>query len=74
MMLRIKRMADPWVDAIRSLAAKQNLAKRQRKKVGSRCIFVFKSSNKIIYFKYKRRMCGRNTVFHGRSMNVLHSF
>lgn len=34
MMLRIKRMAEPWVGAIRSLAAKQNLAKRRRKKVG----------------------------------------
>lgn len=33
MMLRIKRMAEPWVGAIRSLAAKQNLAKRRRKKV-----------------------------------------
>ncbi|KAF0046204.1 hypothetical protein F2P81_002733 [Scophthalmus maximus] len=33
MMLRIKRMAEPWVSAIRSLAAKQNLAKRRRKKV-----------------------------------------
>uniref|UniRef100_A0A667X3W9 alpha-1,6-mannosyl-glycoprotein 6-beta-N-acetylglucosaminyltransferase n=1 Tax=Myripristis murdjan TaxID=586833 RepID=A0A667X3W9_9TELE len=33
MMLRIKRMAEPWVSAIRSLAAKQNLAKRQRKKI-----------------------------------------
>lgn len=34
MMLRIKRMAEPWVSAIRSLAAKQNLGKRRRKKVG----------------------------------------
>lgn len=34
MMLRIKRMAEPWVSAIRSLAAKQNLARRRRKKVG----------------------------------------
>ena len=34
MMLRIKRMAEPWVSAIRSLAGKQNLAKRKRKKVG----------------------------------------
>ncbi|XP_061653448.1 alpha-1,6-mannosylglycoprotein 6-beta-N-acetylglucosaminyltransferase A isoform X2 [Phyllopteryx taeniolatus] len=33
MMLRIKRMAEPWVSAIRSLAAKQNLTKRRRKKV-----------------------------------------
>uniref|UniRef100_A0A3Q1BDI9 alpha-1,6-mannosyl-glycoprotein 6-beta-N-acetylglucosaminyltransferase n=1 Tax=Amphiprion ocellaris TaxID=80972 RepID=A0A3Q1BDI9_AMPOC len=33
MMLRIKRMAEPWVSAIRSLAAKQNLAKRRRKKI-----------------------------------------
>lgn len=33
MMLRIKRMAEPWVGAIRSLAAKQNLATRRRKKV-----------------------------------------
>lgn len=32
MMLRIKRMEDPWINAIRALAAKQNLAKR--KKVG----------------------------------------
>lgn len=34
MMLRIRRMAEPWVGAIRSLAAKQNLARRRRKKVG----------------------------------------
>lgn len=34
MMLRIKRMAEPWVSAIRSLAAKQNLGKRRKKKVG----------------------------------------
>ncbi|XP_067117067.1 alpha-1,6-mannosylglycoprotein 6-beta-N-acetylglucosaminyltransferase A [Osmerus mordax] len=33
MMLRIKRMAEPWVSAIRSLAGKQNLAKRKRKKI-----------------------------------------
>uniref|UniRef100_A0A672FEQ5 alpha-1,6-mannosyl-glycoprotein 6-beta-N-acetylglucosaminyltransferase n=1 Tax=Salarias fasciatus TaxID=181472 RepID=A0A672FEQ5_SALFA len=33
MMLRIKRMAEPWVSAIRSLAAKQNLARRRRKKI-----------------------------------------
>uniref|UniRef100_A0A3Q3B1E3 alpha-1,6-mannosyl-glycoprotein 6-beta-N-acetylglucosaminyltransferase n=1 Tax=Kryptolebias marmoratus TaxID=37003 RepID=A0A3Q3B1E3_KRYMA len=33
MMLRIKRMAEPWVGAIRSLAAKQNLTKRRRKKI-----------------------------------------
>lgn len=33
MMLRIKRMAEPWVGAIRSLAAKQNLGTRRRKKV-----------------------------------------
>uniref|UniRef100_A0A3Q3J8U0 alpha-1,6-mannosyl-glycoprotein 6-beta-N-acetylglucosaminyltransferase n=1 Tax=Monopterus albus TaxID=43700 RepID=A0A3Q3J8U0_MONAL len=33
MMLRIKRMAEPWVSAIRSLAAKQNLTKRRRKKI-----------------------------------------
>ncbi|KAK1876816.1 Alpha-16-mannosylglycoprotein 6-beta-N-acetylglucosaminyltransferase A [Dissostichus eleginoides] len=32
MMLRIKRMADPWVSAIRSLASKQNLVPRRRKK------------------------------------------
>jgi len=35
MMLRIKRMAEPWVDAVRSLASKQNLGRRRRKKVGS---------------------------------------
>lgn len=35
MMLRIKRMAEPWVGAVRSLAAKQNLASRRRKKVGT---------------------------------------
>lgn len=35
MMLRIKRMAEPWVGAIRSLAAKQNLSRRRRKKVSS---------------------------------------
>lgn len=34
MMLRIKRMAEPWVSAIRSLAGKQNLARGRRKKVG----------------------------------------
>ncbi|XP_031708201.1 alpha-1,6-mannosylglycoprotein 6-beta-N-acetylglucosaminyltransferase A [Anarrhichthys ocellatus] len=33
MMLRIKRMAEPWVSAIRSLASKQNLARRRRKKI-----------------------------------------
>lgn len=33
MMLRIKRMAEPWVGAIRSLASKQNLGTRRRKKV-----------------------------------------
>ncbi|XP_064827067.1 alpha-1,6-mannosylglycoprotein 6-beta-N-acetylglucosaminyltransferase A-like isoform X1 [Oncorhynchus masou masou] len=33
MMLRIKRMEDPWINAIRALAAKQNLAKRKRKKI-----------------------------------------
>lgn len=35
MMLRIKRMAEPWVSAIRSLAGKQNLGRRRRKKVGA---------------------------------------
>ncbi|CAF96440.1 unnamed protein product, partial [Tetraodon nigroviridis] len=33
MMLRIKRMAEPWVSAIRSLAVKQNLTRRRRKKI-----------------------------------------
>ncbi|XP_077583132.1 alpha-1,6-mannosylglycoprotein 6-beta-N-acetylglucosaminyltransferase A isoform X2 [Stigmatopora nigra] len=33
MMLRIKRMAELWVRAIRSLAAKQNLTKRRKKTV-----------------------------------------
>ncbi|KAJ8388363.1 hypothetical protein AAFF_G00133890 [Aldrovandia affinis] len=33
MMLRIKRMAEPWVSAVRSLADKQDLAKRKRKKI-----------------------------------------
>ncbi|XP_023677419.1 alpha-1,6-mannosylglycoprotein 6-beta-N-acetylglucosaminyltransferase A [Paramormyrops kingsleyae] len=33
MMLRIQRMAEPWVSAIRSLARKQNLTKRKRKKI-----------------------------------------
>ncbi|XP_066467981.1 alpha-1,6-mannosylglycoprotein 6-beta-N-acetylglucosaminyltransferase A [Tiliqua scincoides] len=33
MMLRIKRMADTWIEAIKSLAEKQNLEKRKRKKV-----------------------------------------
>ncbi|KAJ8351610.1 hypothetical protein SKAU_G00230860 [Synaphobranchus kaupii] len=33
MMLRIKRMAEPWLSAIRSLAEKQDLAKRKRKKI-----------------------------------------
>nr|XP_006636301.1 PREDICTED: alpha-1,6-mannosylglycoprotein 6-beta-N-acetylglucosaminyltransferase A [Lepisosteus oculatus] len=33
MMLRIKRMAEPWVGAIKSLAEKQNLEKRKRKKI-----------------------------------------
>ncbi|KAA0712059.1 Alpha-1,6-mannosylglycoprotein 6-beta-N-acetylglucosaminyltransferase A [Triplophysa tibetana] len=33
MMLRIKRMEDPWVSAVSSLALKQNLAKRQRRKI-----------------------------------------
>lgn len=38
MMLRIKRMAEPWVSAIRSLAAKQNLTRRRRKKVSLLCV------------------------------------
>lgn len=38
MMLRIKRMAEPWVSAIRSLAAKQNLTRRRRKKVNILCV------------------------------------
>uniref|UniRef100_A0A672Q982 alpha-1,6-mannosyl-glycoprotein 6-beta-N-acetylglucosaminyltransferase n=1 Tax=Sinocyclocheilus grahami TaxID=75366 RepID=A0A672Q982_SINGR len=33
MMLRIKRMEEPWVSAIRSLATKQNLNNHKRKKV-----------------------------------------
>ncbi|KAM3851358.1 alpha-1,6-mannosylglycoprotein 6-beta-N-acetylglucosaminyltransferase A isoform 1-T7 [Vipera latastei] len=33
MVLRIKRMADTWIEAIKSLAEKQNLEKRKRKKV-----------------------------------------
>lgn len=33
MMLRIRRMADTWIEAIKSLAEKQNLQKRKRKKV-----------------------------------------
>ncbi|XP_061090213.1 alpha-1,6-mannosylglycoprotein 6-beta-N-acetylglucosaminyltransferase A-like [Conger conger] len=33
MMLRIKRMAEPWLSAIRSLAEKQDLGKRKRKKI-----------------------------------------
>ncbi|MGH0158578.1 UNVERIFIED_CONTAM: hypothetical protein FKN15_035995 [Acipenser sinensis] len=33
MMLRIKRMADAWMGAIRSLAEKQNLVKHKRKKI-----------------------------------------
>uniref|UniRef100_A0A672P0D2 alpha-1,6-mannosyl-glycoprotein 6-beta-N-acetylglucosaminyltransferase n=1 Tax=Sinocyclocheilus grahami TaxID=75366 RepID=A0A672P0D2_SINGR len=33
MMLRIKRMEEPWVGAIRSLATKQNLHNRKRKKI-----------------------------------------
>uniref|UniRef100_A0A3Q2PVH0 alpha-1,6-mannosyl-glycoprotein 6-beta-N-acetylglucosaminyltransferase n=1 Tax=Fundulus heteroclitus TaxID=8078 RepID=A0A3Q2PVH0_FUNHE len=33
MMMRIKRMAEPWLSAIRSLAAKQNLTKRRKKKI-----------------------------------------
>lgn len=33
MMLRIRRMADTWIQAIKSLAEKQNLEKRKRKKV-----------------------------------------
>lgn len=35
MMLRIRRMADTWIEAIKSLAEKQNLEKRKRKKVSS---------------------------------------
>ncbi|MEQ2171183.1 Alpha-1,6-mannosylglycoprotein 6-beta-N-acetylglucosaminyltransferase A, partial [Goodea atripinnis] len=35
MMMRIKRMAEPWLSAIHSLAAKQNLTKRRKKKVSS---------------------------------------
>ncbi|XP_036401099.1 alpha-1,6-mannosylglycoprotein 6-beta-N-acetylglucosaminyltransferase A-like [Megalops cyprinoides] len=33
MMLRIKRMAEPWLSAVRSLAEKQDLSKRKRKKI-----------------------------------------
>uniref|UniRef100_W5K7V0 alpha-1,6-mannosyl-glycoprotein 6-beta-N-acetylglucosaminyltransferase n=1 Tax=Astyanax mexicanus TaxID=7994 RepID=W5K7V0_ASTMX len=33
MMLRIKRMEEPWVSAIRSLATKQDLQRRKRKKI-----------------------------------------
>ncbi|KAM9284576.1 alpha-1,6-mannosylglycoprotein 6-beta-N-acetylglucosaminyltransferase A isoform 1-T2 [Cariama cristata] len=33
MMLRIRRMADTWIEAIKSLAEKQNLEKRKRKKI-----------------------------------------
>ncbi|XP_023678110.1 alpha-1,6-mannosylglycoprotein 6-beta-N-acetylglucosaminyltransferase A-like [Paramormyrops kingsleyae] len=33
MMIRIRRMAEAWVDAIRSLAEKQDLTKRRRKKI-----------------------------------------
>ncbi|KAG7268531.1 hypothetical protein CRUP_012168 [Coryphaenoides rupestris] len=33
MMLRIKRMADPWLTAVHSLASKQDLGKRRRKKI-----------------------------------------
>ncbi|KAI1237357.1 hypothetical protein IHE44_0014622 [Lamprotornis superbus] len=33
MMLRIRRMADTWIEAIKSLAEKQNLEKRKRKKL-----------------------------------------
>lgn len=33
MMLRIRRMTDTWIEAIKSLAEKQNLEKRKRKKV-----------------------------------------
>uniref|UniRef100_A0A671SD81 alpha-1,6-mannosyl-glycoprotein 6-beta-N-acetylglucosaminyltransferase n=1 Tax=Sinocyclocheilus anshuiensis TaxID=1608454 RepID=A0A671SD81_9TELE len=33
MMLRIKRMEEPWVSAVRSLATKQNLNNHKRKKV-----------------------------------------
>ncbi|CAL8406486.1 unnamed protein product, partial [Arctogadus glacialis] len=33
MMLRIKRMAEPWLSAARSLASKQDLGKRHRRKI-----------------------------------------
>ncbi|KFQ38038.1 Alpha-1,6-mannosylglycoprotein 6-beta-N-acetylglucosaminyltransferase A, partial [Mesitornis unicolor] len=33
MMLRIRRMANTWIEAIKSLAEKQNLEKRKRKKI-----------------------------------------
>ncbi|XDV22635.1 hypothetical protein PO909_027491 [Leuciscus waleckii] len=33
MMLRIKRMEEPWVSAVRSLASKQNLGNHKRKKI-----------------------------------------
>ncbi|XP_010015499.1 PREDICTED: alpha-1,6-mannosylglycoprotein 6-beta-N-acetylglucosaminyltransferase A, partial [Nestor notabilis] len=33
MMLRIRRMADTWIEAIKSLAEKQSLEKRKRKKI-----------------------------------------
>lgn len=51
MMLRIKRMAEPWVAAIRSLAAKQNLAKRRRKKVKSITCFVVQMERMVLQLK-----------------------
>lgn len=45
MMLRIKRMAEPWVGAIRSLAAKQNLGMRRRKKV---CVYACLCSGALL--------------------------
>ena len=40
MRLRIRRMADAWIQAIKSLAEKQNLEKRKRKKVSLLILFL----------------------------------
>lgn len=49
MMLRIRRMTDTWIEAIKSLAEKQNLEKRKRKKVSS----VERESKHFNYWVWK---------------------
>lgn len=45
MRLRIRRMADAWIQAIKSLAEKQNLEKRKRKKVSFLIRFFYMAAS-----------------------------